>query len=303
MTSTIPIPQEPLLFDATSESLLFAAQERIQRATQAVQKVLSDVKPPNVTFKNSLLPLIEAENERIHNDLPILFYASVSPSEEIRNASREAEKLLSDAMVDLLTRQEVYDLVTTVLSSPKEMENSDAESHVYLSRLQYSLVESGFGIPAGLKRDRYHEIRKQIGRLKIDISKNFNMKKEGIWLTRDDLEGLSKGLLNRLRQEEPDRVWVELNSSTSFSIRSEVTNSATRKLVHVKDAHCYSENASLVRELILLRDEAARLLGYVSHAAFQLQPNLGSTPEGFREFLEEFHSNIAPHIQQSCKNW
>jgi metallopeptidase MepB len=301
MTSTISIPQEPLRFDATSESLLVAAQDRKQRATQAVQKVLLNVKPSNATFKNSILPLIEAENERIHNDPPISFYSSVSLFEETRNASREAEKLLSDAMADLLTRQEVYDLVAAVLNSPKEIESLDTESLFYLSKLQYSLVESGFGIPAGLKRDRYHEIRKQIGRLKIDISKNFSKEKEGIWLTRDDLEGLSEGLLGRLRQEEPDRFWVELNSSTAFAIRSEVTKSATRKLVYIKDAHCYAENVSLVRELILLRDEAARLLGYASHAAFRLQPNLVSTPEEVDIFLEEFHTNIAPHIQQSVQ--
>jgi metallopeptidase MepB len=137
--------------------------------------------------------------------------------------------------------------------------------------------------------------------LKIDISKNFSLEKEGIWLTRDDLEGLSEDVLGRLLQGEPDRFWLELGSSAAFSVRSEAAKSATRKLVYIKDAHLCPENASLVRELFLLRDEAARLLGYPSNAAFRLQPNLVSPPDKVMKFLEQFHREISPHIQQSMQ--
>ena len=56
--------QPPLRFDATPESLLKAAEERKQHAIEAVEGILSKVNPSNATFANSILPLIEAENER-----------------------------------------------------------------------------------------------------------------------------------------------------------------------------------------------------------------------------------------------
>jgi len=132
--------------------------------------------------------------------------------------------------------------------------------------------------------------------LKIDINKNFSTQNEGLWLNRDDLDGLPEDVLQR---REPNEFWLELNSSAIFSVRSDTTKSATRKAVYIKDAHRCPESAVLVRELFLLRDEAARLLGYSSNAAFRLQPNLVATPDKVTVFLEEMRRDIGPYVQKS----
>jgi metallopeptidase MepB len=87
MAAKLAVPQLPLKFNASPASLLAAAEERKQQSIQAVNKMLAQVSPSNATFTNSILPLIEAENEWILNDPPISFYAQASPSEDIRNAS------------------------------------------------------------------------------------------------------------------------------------------------------------------------------------------------------------------------
>ena len=198
----------------------------------------------------------------------------------------------------LLSRQELYDLAVRVMNSPEDMGKQSSESKVYLRKLWYSLVERGFGIPKGAQRDRYKEIRKRIEHLKIDIQKNFSLENEGIWLARDSLDGVSEDILSRLQKGESGKFWLKLNSSAFYSVRSEATKASIRKEIYIKDAHRCSENASLVRELFVLRDEAARLLGYKNHAAFRLEPNLVSSPEEVIKFLQEFQHNITPHIQQ-----
>jgi metallopeptidase MepB len=301
MAATPIIPQAPLIFDATPESLIASTRERCHRASQTVEQVISNVAPANATFTNAIRPLIDAENERIFNDPPITFYYQVSPSEEIREASREAERMLSLTTNHMMEKQELYDLVAAILENPLEMQGLSAESIIYLSRLHYTLIECGFGIPAGREQDRFREIRARIANLKVDINKNFGLEKEGIWLTRDDLEGLPDEVLAKLKQGESDRYWLELSSWAAFSVRSDVVKAATRKVVCIKDAERCPGNSSLVRELFLLRDEASRLIGYPSHAAFRLQPNLVSTPEKVLNFLEEFRRKISPHLQLSMQ--
>ena len=101
MADNPAIPQPPLKFDATPASLPCSRRRaKTTKQPEVVDKILAKVSPLNATFANSILPLIEAENERFHNDPPIWFYSRASPSEEIRNTSRQAEKLLSDALAD-----------------------------------------------------------------------------------------------------------------------------------------------------------------------------------------------------------
>jgi metallopeptidase MepB len=292
------VPQPPLQFDATPESLLAAAEGKRQHATRVVDKILTEVSPSNATFANCILPLIEAENERIHNDPPTRFLSRASPSEEVRDASRQAERLLSGALADLLSRQELYDLAVAVMNSLEEMRKLDSESKEYLRRLRHSLVERGFGVPAGAQRDRYRDIRKRIEHLKMDIQKNFSKENEGVWLARDRLDGVSEDVLSSLQTRDSGELWLKLNSSAFYSVRSEATKASTRKEIYIKNAHRSSENAPLVRELFVLRDEAARLLGYKSHAAFRLETNLVSTPEEVITFIQEFQHDMAPHIRQ-----
>jgi metallopeptidase MepB len=284
--------QPPLRFDATPESLLKAAEERLQHATEVVEAILAKINPSNATFANSILPLIEAENERIYNDPPISFYMRASAFEEIRNASRQAEKLISNGLQDLFARQELYNLVIVVLKSPEELES---ESEIYLLKLRYFLIERGFSIPIGSRRDRYHSIRKQIDDLKMEIQKNVNENNEGVWLTRDDLTGVSEDVISRLSTRDSGEFWLKFNSSAFLSVRNQASKASVRKDIVLKDASRNPENAGLVRELFLLRDEAARLLGYRSDASFRLEPNLISTPEEVTEFLVEFQRRFAPH--------
>ncbi len=50
----------------------------------------------------------------------------------------------------------------------------------------------------------------------------------------------------------------------------------------------------LFREAILLRDEAARLLGYPDHASFRLEDKMAKTPKTVFDFLNDLKTRLAP---------
>src|SRR3569833_1610372 len=51
-------------------------------------------------------------------------------------------------------------------------------------------------------------------------------------------------------------------------------------------------NAPLFKEALVLRDEAARLLGYPNHAAFRIEDKMAKTPETVDQFLGNLRERL-----------
>jgi metallopeptidase MepB len=55
-----------------------------------------------------------------------------------------------------------------------------------------------------------------------------------------------------------------------------------------------NQNAPLFKETLLLRDEAARLLGYPDHAAYRIEEKMAKTPKTVLDFLGDLKTRLAP---------
>lgn len=55
-----------------------------------------------------------------------------------------------------------------------------------------------------------------------------------------------------------------------------------------------NQNVPLFKEAIILRDEAARLLGYPDHASFRIEDKMAKTPKTVNDFLDDLRVQLAP---------
>lgn len=55
-----------------------------------------------------------------------------------------------------------------------------------------------------------------------------------------------------------------------------------------------NQNVPLFKEAILLRDEAARLLGYPDHASFRIEEKMAKTPQTVFDFLGDLRTRLTP---------
>jgi len=53
-------------------------------------------------------------------------------------------------------------------------------------------------------------------------------------------------------------------------------------------------NVQLFREAIILRDEAARILGYPNHATFRIEDKMAKTPKTVDDFLGDLRERLSP---------
>ena len=79
-----------------------------------------------------------------------------------------------------------------------------------------------------------------------------------------------------------------------FPVLKYANNAETRKQMYIGNENRCNQNVPLFTETILLRDEAARLLGYPNHAAFRIEDKMTKTPKAVDDFLGDLRQRLRP---------
>jgi metallopeptidase MepB len=228
----------------------------------------------------------------------ISFYQAVSTDQKLRDASTEAEKLLDDFSIESGMREDVFALVDAVL---EKKETLQPESQRLLEKDHKSYIRNGLGIPAGPKRDRFKEIKKRLSEISIVFQKNLNEESGGVWFTPQELEGVPDDLVSSLKTGEGEnegKLWLTFKYPDLFPTQKYAKSADTRKKLFVENENKCNQNVPLFREAILLRDEAARLLGYNNHAEFKIEDKMAKLPKTVDDFLGDLRTRLAPGGKQ-----
>jgi peptidyl-dipeptidase Dcp len=183
----------------------------------------------------------------------------------------------------------LYDRRTSLKLSPEET--------FLLQNTYRDFVRSGALLDAKQK-DRLREMNQQLAMLSLKFGDNllaetndFKLVLEG----RDDLAGLPPSVVAMAeetgRQVKMPGKWVftvQVPSMTPFlqySTRRELREKIYRGYIMRGDRGNERDNKDTIRQIVNLRSEKAKLLGYASHAAFAVETNMAKTPKAVDDFL------------------
>lgn len=299
-------PQTPPLFKATPASVLSDTERLIEASRQVHDRIAATVSPETASFDNVIAPLAHIENARIWGACIPVFYNSVSTDPALRKASQQAQALVDAFRVETFMRDDLFALIDAVVINSGNDKSIDAESRHLLAKLHQDYARSGLKLPPGPARDRFRDIKKRIQQLAAEFTKNVTEADEVVWLVRLELEGVPDGILSQLAKGEADNegklgLRLAADSVAKAAALQSARNAETRRLVEFADSTRCPENVPLFRELVILRDEAARLLGYPCHAAFQLQEKMAKAPERVNEFLSDLQARLAAAGQKQIR--
>jgi metallopeptidase MepB len=282
-------PQAPPTFTGTTESIIKDTKELLDKSKKITDDIVAKFSNKDASFNNVLLPMARDEDQQALQTHILGFYQSVSTDQSLRDASTEAEKLMDEAYIEASMREDVFNLVDAVL---KKGEKLDPESQRLLEKEHKGYVRNGLNIPAGPKRDRFKEIKKRLSELGIAFSKNLNEEKGGNWFTAEELKGVPEDVLSLLKKEG-DNYFLTYKYPDLFPSLMYGVNSKTRQTITIGNENKCNQNVPLFREAIILRDEAARLLGYPNHAAFRIEDKMAKTPKTVDDFLGDLRSRLS----------
>lgn len=287
-------PQPPPTFTATKESLLEDTKRLCEKSKSIMDRIVEQIKEKDASFENVVLPMAVDENEASLENRIVGFYQAVSTDKALRDASTEAEKVMDEFSIEASMREDIYKLVEAAYQRKDEL---DPESQRLLEKERKSYIRNGLNIPAGPKRDRFKEIKKRLSQISTDFSKNLNEEDGGIWCTAEELKGVPQDVIDGLEKGTGEHAgklklsfkYPDLHPALKFALNADL-----RKKLFIENENKCNQNAPLFHEAIILRDEAARLLGYPNHATFRIEDKMAKTPKTVTDFLGDLRKQLTP---------
>jgi peptidyl-dipeptidase Dcp len=162
-----------------------------------------------------------------------------------------------------------------------------------------TFVRAGARLDAAGKR-RVAEINEQLAALFTRFSQNILADETNLWLVLEhdtDLDGLPPFVREAAAAAAAQRgiagTWVIANTRSAmepfltFSRRRDLREKAWRMFVNRGDHGGDHDNNAVISQVLALRAERARLLGFPTHAHWRLENTMARTPERAIELMEE----------------
>ncbi|KAJ2782532.1 metalloendopeptidase [Coemansia javaensis] len=290
-----------LAFRRTPSGIAAAAARLIAREKLVHDQVAAEPRP---TFASTIARLARLENESGAEAATLGFLQNVDADKRVRDASSEAERALLSARMASQMREDVHRSVRRVLDDPGALAALDPEDRALADRMARQYRRSGLDLPAG-QRAELERIRARLIAIGVEFSRNINEGDGAALFARAELDGLPasffSGRATAAAEDGTEQYVVTTKYPDLVPLMQLARREATRRRMHaVAEARC-PQNIPLLREAVALRQDAARLLGYRTHAEFALEENMARAPAAVLRFEADLRARLAPQAERELR--
>lgn len=190
-------PQAPPVFASTKESVLDDARSSIAAQRAVLDKIASSFSLETATFEGVMEAIARSNDQATVVTRVLIRYRTVSPNPELREASREAKRMLGDFNTESMMREDIFKLVDA-LYQKRETLGLGTEDMRLLETTHKQYISHGLGLPPGASRERFKQIAGRLAALTIEFGKNLNEEDGCLWLTADELRGVPHDIVSNL---------------------------------------------------------------------------------------------------------
>ncbi|HJT65742.1 MAG TPA: M3 family metallopeptidase [Pyrinomonadaceae bacterium] len=224
-------------------------------------------------------------------------WSATMATPEFQAVQREMAPRLA-AFNDQITQNEaLFKRIDAVYNSPAKSRLNPEQQR--LTWLYYTnFVRAGARLNPEAKK-RLSEINQQLASLFTRFSQNVLFEETNQFIalkSEDDLAGLPQSVRDAAaaaaEQKKQPGAWVIMNTRSSidpfltYSDRRDLREKAWRMFVNRGDNGGEHDNNAIITEILQLRAERAKLLGYPTHAHWRLENSMAKTPERAMELME-----------------
>ncbi len=279
----------------------------LKDARREIDAIAADPAPP--TFANTIEAL-ERSGRSLDRVAGVFFnLTGAATNEELQAIEREIAPILARHRNDTYLNEALFKRIGALKAEEAKLGLSAEQARV-LGRYHLNFTRSGAGAPPDAKA-RLAAIGERLATLAAEFGQNV-LADEKAWLMlldEEDLEGLPdfyRASAARMAAERghPEHFAVTLSRSSiepflQFSARRDLREAAFRAWEARGENGGASDNRAIAAEMVRLRAERARLLGYESYAHYRLADTMAKTPRAALDLLE---SVWAPGVSTARKD-
>lgn len=291
------------------EHFLPAVEESIKDARANIETIKSNTDEPS--FDNTVIAM-EVSSERL-DIITSVFYNQLyaNGSDALQELAMKIGPLCAELSSDVAMDPVLFERVKT-LHDKKDSLGLNAEQDMLLTNSYKGFVRGG-ALLGDEKKDELRKINEAMATLGPEYTNNVNKSSEAFELiidSEDDLSGLPQsaidGAAHAAKEKGYEGQWLFTLDYPSYGPM--VTYADNRELRH-KIWKAFSNrawegehnNAELIEQIVTLRDQRSKLLGYKNHADYVLERRMAKTPETVMDFLDKLQKSYKPAAEKELE--
>lgn len=268
----------------------------IEQQNEEIQSIVQNTEAP--TFENTVVAL-DNSGELLARVSGVFFALTEADTNDSLIALQgRIAPMLSEHQDNIYLNSDLYQRIATLHQQEEDGTLSlNTEQHYLLDKYYKRFVRSGASLDAD-KQQRLREINKQLSTLTIDFGNHVLADNNAYQLVIDkeeDLAGLPEAVISGAAHEAEARglagKWVfTLQESSRLPLLQYAQNRELRKNIYqaytsLGNHDNANDNKEVLKQILTLRLEKAKLMGYKNHAEYVLAENMAKTPETVMDFL------------------
>jgi len=261
---------------------------------EEIDEIANNPEPP--TFENTILAMEGAgrDMDRVRTYWGIWRGNRSTP--EFREVQKEMAPRLSEFRTKITQNAALFERIKTVYES-EEMETLRPDQQRLVWLVYDGFARNGATLEGDAKK-RYAEINKRLAELHTQFGNNVLADEEGyvLYITKDQLSGLpdsfAQAAAAAATEREHDGEYAITNTRSSmapfltYSDERDLREKVWRTYYSRGDNGDEHDNNAIIAEILQLRDERVKLLGYDNYAQWRLANRMAKNPERAFELME-----------------
>jgi peptidyl-dipeptidase Dcp len=284
-----------------------ALEAAMDEKRREIAAIVESPDPP--TFENTIAALDDAGRTFARVNTIYNVWSSTMSSDEFKTVEREMAPKIAAFEDEIVQNERLFKRVEAVYQSPGKAKLTPEQQRLSWRRWN-ALVRDGAMLDASAKK-RLTEINQRLATLHTAFGQNVLADEEGHALILEneaDLAGLPDSVRSGAAAAAEARgkkgKWAISNTRSAmepfltYSTRADLREKVWKSYVSRGDNNDAHDNKKTVTEILKLRAERAKLLGYATHAHWRLENTMAKTPERALALMEEVWKPAVARVRE-----
>ena len=292
--------------DILKEHYIPAIEQLLDEARAETDAILNNPEAP--TFENTIVAL-ELTGKKLNRAITILYNLNSAETDEtLQSIARDVSPKLSAFHNYFALNEKLFWRVKEIYQE-REQYKMNPEDLKLLDNSYKGFVRSGANLD-GAAKERFAQINVELSELSLEFGEHVLAETNAYQLVitkKEDLSGLPESEIEaaaQLAKSQKKEGWMFnlqgpgyvafMKFADNRELREEIFRAYGSRAFHQNE----NNNEEIIRKIVNLRLERARLLGYPNHATYVLEERMAENSGRVNTFLAQLHDASRPAAMQ-----